>query len=207
MGAGPGPEADHRGRGLHPEPPPRGRAHDYSVGSCGEMRFGIPWSRRLVPRWNPSRPSVTTARAGSSTRGCARHLHPGAQAFGPVPDSVLSLAALDQGGGVSGRFPGRGQPALPPLRLHAHCPGRVAPVLPDHRAWGSPVLPDGAFGRVWCGWACPQTVFLDHVYRPIERWIDGDAVQRRALAAAPWTAGKVLAGASQSTGSLSWSRR
>jgi cytochrome c oxidase accessory protein FixG len=40
-------------------------------------------------------------------------------------------------------------------------------------------------GRVWCGWACPQTVFLDHVYRRIERWIDGDAVQRRALAAAP----------------------
>jgi cytochrome c oxidase accessory protein FixG len=46
-------------------------------------------------------------------------------------------------------------------------------------------------GRVWCGWACPQTVFLDHLYRPIERWIDGDAVSRRALAAAPWTKGKV----------------
>ncbi|WP_044892770.1 cytochrome c oxidase accessory protein CcoG [Opitutus terrae] len=40
-------------------------------------------------------------------------------------------------------------------------------------------------GRVWCGWACPHTVFLDHVYRWIERWIDGDAPQRRALAAAP----------------------
>jgi len=40
-------------------------------------------------------------------------------------------------------------------------------------------------GRVWCGWACPQTVFLDHVYRVIERWIDGDAIARRALAAAP----------------------
>ena len=45
-------------------------------------------------------------------------------------------------------------------------------------------------GRVWCGWACPQTVFLDHVYRRIEKWIDGDAVQRRALQAAPWTARK-----------------
>jgi len=45
-------------------------------------------------------------------------------------------------------------------------------------------------GRVWCGWACPQTVFLDHVYRRIERWIDGDALQRRALAAAPLTVGK-----------------
>lgn len=40
-------------------------------------------------------------------------------------------------------------------------------------------------GRVWCGWACPQTVFLDQIYRPIERWIDGDALARRKLAAAP----------------------
>ncbi len=45
-------------------------------------------------------------------------------------------------------------------------------------------------GRIWCGWACPHTVFLDHVYRRIERWIDGDAVKRRALAAAPFSAGK-----------------
>ena len=47
-------------------------------------------------------------------------------------------------------------------------------------------------GRVWCGWACPQTVFLDHVYRRIEKWIDGDAVQRRALHAAPWTGRKIF---------------
>lgn len=47
-------------------------------------------------------------------------------------------------------------------------------------------------GRVWCGWACPQTVFLDHVYRRIERWVDGDAVQRRALAAAPLSANKLF---------------
>lgn len=45
-------------------------------------------------------------------------------------------------------------------------------------------------GRIWCGWACPHTVFLDHVYRRIERWIEGDAVQRRALAAAPLSGGK-----------------
>jgi cytochrome c oxidase accessory protein FixG len=45
-------------------------------------------------------------------------------------------------------------------------------------------------GRIWCGWACPHTVFLDHVYRRIERWIEGDAVKRRALAAAPMSAGK-----------------
>lgn len=45
-------------------------------------------------------------------------------------------------------------------------------------------------GRVWCGWACPHTVFLDHVYRRIERLIEGDALKRRALAAAPFSAGK-----------------
>jgi cytochrome c oxidase accessory protein FixG len=48
------------------------------------------------------------------------------------------------------------------------------------------------FGRVWCGWACPQTIFLDHVYRRIERWTEGDAVRRRALQAAPWRAEKLL---------------
>lgn len=36
-------------------------------------------------------------------------------------------------------------------------------------------------GRIWCGWACPQTVFLEHVYRRIERWIDGNATARRQL--------------------------
>jgi len=47
------------------------------------------------------------------------------------------------------------------------------------------------FGRVWCGWTCPYTVFLEHVYRRVERWIDGDANARRRLDAAPWTAQKV----------------
>ncbi len=47
-------------------------------------------------------------------------------------------------------------------------------------------------GRVWCGWACPQTVFLEHVYRRIERWLEGDAVARRRLDAAPWDTTKVI---------------
>ena len=47
-------------------------------------------------------------------------------------------------------------------------------------------------GRVWCGWACPQTVFLEHVFRRIERLLEGDAPQRRLLDAAPWTAAKGL---------------
>ncbi len=46
-------------------------------------------------------------------------------------------------------------------------------------------------GRVWCGWACPQTVFLEHVFRRLEVWIEGDAVTRRALDAAPWTPHKI----------------
>jgi cytochrome c oxidase accessory protein FixG len=29
------------------------------------------------------------------------------------------------------------------------------------------------FGRVWCGWACPQTVYMEFLFRPIERWIEG----------------------------------
>jgi cytochrome c oxidase accessory protein FixG len=37
------------------------------------------------------------------------------------------------------------------------------------------------FGRVWCGWGCPQSVYLEHVFRPIERWLEGSPGQQRAL--------------------------
>lgn len=47
------------------------------------------------------------------------------------------------------------------------------------------------WGRVWCGWACPQTVFIDRVYRRIERWIEGDHIQRIRLAHAPMTRDKI----------------
>ncbi len=47
------------------------------------------------------------------------------------------------------------------------------------------------FGRVWCGYACPQTVFLEGIFRPIERLIEGPAHERRKLDAAPWTPRKV----------------
>jgi polyferredoxin len=47
------------------------------------------------------------------------------------------------------------------------------------------------FGRLWCGWTCPYTVFLEHVYRAIERLIDGDATARRRLEDAPWTGAKI----------------
>lgn len=46
------------------------------------------------------------------------------------------------------------------------------------------------FGRLWCGWACPQTVFIDRVFRRIERWVEGSANRRKKLAASPWTVEK-----------------
>lgn len=48
------------------------------------------------------------------------------------------------------------------------------------------------FGRLWCGWACPQTIFMEMVFRKIEYWIEGDAKQQRALNAAPMSGGKFI---------------
>ncbi|MCB0331207.1 MAG: cytochrome c oxidase accessory protein CcoG [Bdellovibrionales bacterium] len=47
-------------------------------------------------------------------------------------------------------------------------------------------------GRVWCGWACPETVFLEFVFRPIERLIEGGPAQRLRLDQSPWTKEKIL---------------
>lgn len=46
-------------------------------------------------------------------------------------------------------------------------------------------------GRIWCGWGCPQTIFLELVYRRIEYWIDGDSSKQRKLAKADWTTEKI----------------
>jgi cytochrome c oxidase accessory protein FixG len=48
-----------------------------------------------------------------------------------------------------------------------------------------------AYGRLWCGWACPQTVMMEMVFRKIEYLIEGDAPQQRLLAGAPWHAPKI----------------
>ena len=37
------------------------------------------------------------------------------------------------------------------------------------------------FGRIFCGWICPQTVFMEFLYRPIEYWIEGNNSQQRKL--------------------------
>ena len=47
------------------------------------------------------------------------------------------------------------------------------------------------FGRVWCGWACPQTIFMEMVFRKIEYLIEGDMAAQRRLARAPWTFDKI----------------
>ncbi|MBS0616922.1 MAG: 4Fe-4S binding protein [Spirochaetes bacterium] len=54
------------------------------------------------------------------------------------------------------------------------------------------VLFTALFGRVWCGWTCPQTIFLEMVFRRIEYFIEGDFQEQKQLAAAPWTARKIF---------------
>lgn len=49
-----------------------------------------------------------------------------------------------------------------------------------------------AFGRLWCGWACPQTLFMEMVFRKIEYWIEGDANAQRRLNNSKWTKEKIL---------------
>ena len=47
------------------------------------------------------------------------------------------------------------------------------------------------FGRVWCGWLCPQTLFMEMVFRKIEYWIEGDAAAQRRLSKEKWNAEKI----------------
>lgn len=49
-----------------------------------------------------------------------------------------------------------------------------------------------AFGRLWCGWACPQTVLMEMVFRKLEYLIEGDASAQRALNNGPWNRVKIL---------------
>jgi cytochrome c oxidase accessory protein FixG len=47
------------------------------------------------------------------------------------------------------------------------------------------------FGRIWCGWMCPQTLFMEMVFRKIEYWIEGDAGEQRRLNNDPWNFNKL----------------
>ncbi|WP_113925206.1 cytochrome c oxidase accessory protein CcoG [Cognataquiflexum aquatile] len=53
------------------------------------------------------------------------------------------------------------------------------------------ILFTAVFGRIFCGWACPQTLFLEMVFRKIEYAIEGDANQQRKLNDMPWNSEKI----------------
>lgn len=48
-----------------------------------------------------------------------------------------------------------------------------------------------AFGRVFCGWICPQTIFLEFIFRPIEYWIEGDRGAQIRLDKQDWNFEKI----------------
>ena len=48
-----------------------------------------------------------------------------------------------------------------------------------------------AFGRIFCGWICPQTIFMEMVFRRIEYWIEGDRGKQLRLAKQSWDAEKI----------------
>ncbi len=49
-----------------------------------------------------------------------------------------------------------------------------------------------ALGRIFCGWICPQTIFMEMVFRRIEYWIDGDRGKQIRLAKMPWNREKIM---------------
>lgn len=48
------------------------------------------------------------------------------------------------------------------------------------------------WGRIFCGWICPQTIFMEMVFRKIEYLIEGDANAQKRLNKAPWTTNKLI---------------
>jgi len=54
------------------------------------------------------------------------------------------------------------------------------------------ILFTAIYGRIFCGWVCPQTIFMELVFRKIEYLIDGDYRDQRRLKAAPWTGSKIF---------------
>ncbi len=54
------------------------------------------------------------------------------------------------------------------------------------------VLFTAAFGRLFCGWVCPQTIFMEMVFRKIEYAIEGDASEQRLLSKAAWSTEKII---------------
>lgn len=54
------------------------------------------------------------------------------------------------------------------------------------------VLFTAIWGRLFCGWVCPQTIFMEMLFRKIEYFIEGDANEQRRLDQQPWNRDKIL---------------
>ena len=54
------------------------------------------------------------------------------------------------------------------------------------------VLFTSIFGRIFCGWMCPQTIFMEMVFRRIEYWIEGGSKEQNKLRSAPWNLNKIF---------------
>ena len=48
------------------------------------------------------------------------------------------------------------------------------------------------YGRLFCGWVCPQTIFMEMVFRRIEYWIEGDWTHQKKLKSMPWNREKII---------------
>jgi len=53
-------------------------------------------------------------------------------------------------------------------------------------------LVTAVFGRIFCGWICPQPIFLELVFRKIEYLIEGDYTRQMELNKSPWTGSKIF---------------
>ena len=53
------------------------------------------------------------------------------------------------------------------------------------------VLFTAAFGRLFCGWVCPQTIFMEMLFRKVEYLVEGNAASQKLLSAASWTPRKI----------------
>ncbi|HEX7088401.1 MAG TPA: cytochrome c oxidase accessory protein CcoG [Vicinamibacterales bacterium] len=49
-----------------------------------------------------------------------------------------------------------------------------------------------AIGRVWCGWLCPQTIFMEMLFRKLEYWLDGSASQQLRRDRGPWNRERIV---------------
>lgn len=54
------------------------------------------------------------------------------------------------------------------------------------------VLFTAIWGRLFCGWVCPQTIFMELLFRKIEYWIEGDAGDQKRIDNAPWDRKKII---------------